>query len=339
MLNRKKCPFCGGNYFVTLDNEFHCLRCGRKGNENSFRYFQGLAIPDKTEKKDELFSIYKETAMWYFLNLRNYSSKCRGYYVKRGLSNHTITSFGLGYAPKYGLEKHLKLKGFSERDIVESQLVCVADDGRHYDFFRNRAMIPILNEEGYVVAFGGRALESDCKVKYINSRESELFNKTNLLFAYNFAKNSSREGMICCEGYMDAIAMHQYGFDNAVASLGTSFTLSQAKLISEHTNKVWLAYDSDEAGQKATEKNLEMLRRVNINARVVDLSPYKDPDEFLKNAGALEFDKRLYQAEDGILYSISKMDNKKDIVKLLYPLLSTLEQVEYYVGLLKKSKS
>lgn len=335
MLNRKKCPFCGGNYFVTLDNEFHCLMCGRKGNENSFRYFQGLAIPDKTEKKDELLAIYKETAMWYFLNLKNYSSKCRGYYVKRGLSNHTITSFGLGYAPKYGLEKHLKLKGFSERDIVESQLVCVADDGRHYDFFRNRAMIPILNEDGYVVAFGGRALESDCKVKYINSRESELFNKTNLLFAYNFAKNSSREGMICCEGYMDAISMHQYGFDNAVASLGTSFTLSQAKLIAEHTNKVWLAYDSDEAGQKATEKNLEMLRRVNINARVVDLSPYKDPDEFLKNAGALEFDKRLYQSEDGILYTIKKLDNKKDAVKLLYPLLTTLEQVDYYTGLLK----
>lgn len=134
---------------------------------------------------------------------------------------------------------------------------------------------------------------------------------------------------------MDAIAMHQYGFDNAVASLGTSFTISQAKLIAEHTDKVWLAYDSDEAGQKATEKNLEMLRKVNINARVVDLSPYKDPDEFLKNAGAVEFDKRLYQAEDGILYSISKMDNKKDIVKLLYPLLSTLEQAEYYTGFIK----
>lgn len=334
MLIRKKCPFCGSDYFLSLDDEFNCLKCGRKGNVNSFRFYQGLEIPDKSKDNSVLYDIYKETAMWYFLNLKNYSSECYRYYQKRGFSNHTIESFGLGYAPKYGLEKHLKLKGFTISDILESQLVCTADDGRHYDFFRNRAMIPILNEKGQVVAFGGRTLSNN-KAKYINSKESLIFNKTNLLFSYGNAKKSLRKGIICCEGYMDVISMHQYGFDNAVASLGTSFTLNQAKLIASETDTVFLAYDSDEAGKTATLKNLDLLRKININAYVIDLSPYKDPDEFLKNAGPVEFENRIRQAEDGLIYTIRQMDKKEDVVELLYPLLSTIEQVEYYTKFFK----
>ena len=180
------------------------------------------------------------------------------------------------------------------------------------DKFWNRIMVPILDINGKVIGFGGRVL-GDGLPKYVNTRETSIFDKGRTLFAMNLARRSKRRGIIICEGYMDVIAMHQAGFDNAVASLGTAFTIGQASLIKRYTDEVYLAYDSDEAGTKATLKNIGILREVELTTRVIDLRPYKDPDEFIKGLGVSEFENRIKSAVTGIAFEIDTISARFDL--------------------------
>ena len=214
-----------------------------------------------------------------------------------------MRNFGLGYADKYsdGLYKYLKSRGYSDDLMRDSGLVNFTEKYGAQDIFWNRVMVPITDIGGKVIAFGGRVL-GDAKPKYLNTKETDIFNKRRNLFAMNIAKRSRRRGIILCEGYMDVISMHQAGFDNAVASLGTAFTEEQALIIKRYTSEVYLAYDSDGAGRQATLKAIEILRNADMTQRVIDMSPYKDPDEFIKALGAEEYEQRIKDAKPGLLF-------------------------------------
>ena len=329
--------------------EFHCLECGRRGNLFNFVYECKKQNIDDTmhffnkhiqkNKDSVIYKIYTETAKYYYENMKTEKDKkTYKYFKNRGFSDKTINHFGLGYSKYEGLYSHLSKLGFEKEQILNSGL-CRQNEKGVYDFFRNRAMIPIIDKDGRICAFGGRTMGEDNR-KYINSSEHDVFFKGSTLFAFNFAKKSFREGLICCEGYMDVIAMHQAGFNNAVASLGTAFTNEHAQLIRSHTDKVWLAYDNDEAGIKATIKNIQILRTVGIEAKIINLSPYKDPDELIKSAGSTEYEKRLKNAKDGIFFEIDILFSnckeeksfKEEVTKLLLPHIKSINDMDKYVG-------
>ena len=349
------CPFhrqFTPTFFVDIKNqEFRCLECGRSGNLLDFVHIYSksfyktaeifnIELPIK-EEDNEYYKICTEAAKWFYSNMKSsYGKVGYGYFREnRRFLDYTINHFGMGYSYKKGLYNHLLSLGFSKESILDSGLCREGDDGSIYDFFRNRAMIPIINEDGKIVGFGGRALNGE-KNKYINSSDHPLFDKSSMLFALNFAKDSKRKGLIICEGYMDVVSMHQAGFDNAVASLGTAFTSEHAKLIKKYTNGVWLAYDSDEAGVIATQKNIKILRDAGVQARIIDMKPYKDPDEFIKNLGAEEFNNRILNAKDSIEFEIDvifsrckhKSSYKKEVTKFLFPIMHSMDMIKKYVS-------
>ena len=252
------------------------------------------------------------------------------YFLNRGLSKKTITKFGLGFAPNdwRELTKHLKSQGFSESELIEAGLVRRSDKGC-YDNFRNRVMTPIIDVYGNVIAFGGRVLD-DSKPKYINTGDTLAYKKTNELFGLNFAKDSGKRTLILCEGYMDVIAMHQAGFTNAVAGCGTALTSEQVRLISRYADEVILAYDADEAGQKAVDKAIQLFKQTNLKIRVPALQYGKDPDEIIKNVGAEKFGAMLEGAASDLEFKIleirkrhnlnltqGKLDFANEVVRLL----------------------
>ena len=252
------------------------------------------------------------------------------YFLNRGLTKKTITKFGLGFAPNdwRELTRHLKSQGFSESELVEAGLARRSDKGC-YDNFRNRVMTPIIDVYGNVIAFGGRVLD-DSKPKYINTGDTLAYKKTNELFGLNFAKDSGKRTLILCEGYMDVIAMHQAGFTNAVAGCGTALTSEQVRLISRYADEVILAYDADEAGQKAVDKAIQLFKQTNLKIRIPALQYGKDPDEIIKNVGAEKFGAMLEGAASDLEFKIldirkrhnlnltqGKIDFVNDIVKLL----------------------
>ena len=362
------CPFHHEktpSFHVSKDKQmYHCFGCGVGGNVYTFvmeyenfsfpeavRYLaerSGISLPEQElseeqKKKENYKSILKDinkSAAAYFhylLTQSEHSATGLEYYHGRGLTHETIQHFGLGYADVYqnDLYKYLRNKGYTDSQIKDAGLVRFDEKHGATDMFWNRVMVPILDINGKVIGFGGRVL-GDGLPKYINTQETQIFDKGHNLFAMNLARRSKRRGIIICEGYMDVISMHQAGFDNAVASLGTALTLGQASLIKRYTDEVYLAYDSDEAGTKATLKNVNTLRTVGLTTRVVDLSPHKDPDEFIKANGADAFEPRITDAVTGIMYEVNTLsktyrlkdpEEKVRFSKEVAKRLSTIEEV------------
>ncbi len=265
-----------------------------------------------SDKRSLLLEIHKKAAAFYYYQLKKPVGK-RGYdyLTKRGLSDLTIRHFGLGYADAYGdsLYRYLKKDGYADLLLQESGLFLFDEKKGVSDKFWNRVMFPIMDERGRVIGFGGRVM-GEGKPKYLNSPESSLFNKRRHLYALNYARRSRKKGIILCEGYMDVITMHQAGFDNAVASLGTALTQEQAALLKRFTDEVLLLYDSDNAGTMAALRAAPILRAAGIHSRIVRLSPYKDPDEFIKAEGAEAFGKRLNEAQNMFLFEADQIEQQ-----------------------------
>lgn len=330
------CPFHHEktpSFHVSRDKQmYHCFGCGVGGNVYTFimeyenysfpeavkllAQRSGTALPEKEmsdeqRRKESYRTMLKDmnrTAAAYFhylLMKTEHGKKAMDYLRGRGLTEETIVKFGMGYSDIYenDLYKYLRGKGYTDAQLKDSGLVDIYEGKGGTDKFWNRVMVPILDINGKVIGFGGRVL-GDGLPKYINTRETQVFDKGHNLFAMNLARRSKRRGIIICEGYMDVIALHQAGFDNAVASLGTAFTIGQAEIIKRFTDEVYLAYDSDGAGTKATLKNLSILREVGLVNRVIDMKPCKDPDEFIQSMGKDAFEERIRNATTGIVFEI-----------------------------------
>ena len=263
-------------------------------------------VREKAQEKAELLEINKQAAQYYYYQLRTEKGEAGYRYLTgRGLTDETMRSFGLGYSDKFsdGLYRYLKAKGYKDERLRESGLFNVDERHGMYDKFWNRVIFPIMDVNSRVIGFGGRVM-GDGKPKYLNSPETKIFDKSRNLYGLNAARKSRKNYLILCEGYMDVISMHQAGFTNAVASLGTALTSGHASLLKRYTQEVLLLYDSDEAGIRAALRGIPILREAGVNSRVVDLKPYKDPDEFIKNMGAEAFEERLKQASDSFLFRI-----------------------------------
>lgn len=309
---------------------YKCFGCGVGGNVLTFvMEYENLTFPEAMEmlaeqagidlpkqemtaqqKQQEgirqtLLEINKKAARYYFALLKSSRGKVGyDYLTGRELTDETILHFGLGFAGQGGgeLYQYLKKEGYSDQILKETGLFKMDERGV-YDKFWNRVMFPIMDVNNRVIGFGGRVM-GDAKPKYLNSPETKIFDKSRNLFGLNYAKRGKRNNMILCEGYMDVIALHQAGFTNAVASLGTAFTEQQANLIRRYTDEVLLTYDSDGAGVKAAMRAIPMLRRAGITGKVIHMEPYKDPDEFIKNLGADEFEKRIEEAQNSFFFEI-----------------------------------
>ena len=312
-------------------NMFYCFGCGAGGsaitflmkyNNCTFREaLQDLAdraqitLPapnysEETKKREQhrqdLLAVNKEAATYYYKLLRSRKGE-RGmkYFTDRALSAETMKMFGLGFADgaRSDLTDHLRKKGFSDELILESDVAVFNEKQGLHDRFFNRVMFPIQDVRGRVIGFGGRVL-GDAKPKYINSSDTQIFDKGRNLYALNLARRTKADHLILCEGYMDVIAMHQAGFNQAVASLGTAFTPGQAALLRRYTKRVLLAYDSDGAGVRAALRNIGILRNGGLESSVIDLRPHKDPDEFIKAEGKEAFQARIDSAENSFFYEL-----------------------------------
>lgn len=318
---------------------YKCFGCGVAGNVITFiMEYENYTFPEameflaeqagvtiskselspemKREKnlRTELVQINAKAASYYYAKLKSSAGKTGyEYFLSRGLSEETIRHFGLGYAGQGGSElyRYLKSQGYADQVLKETGLFKMDERGV-YDKFWNRVMFPIMDINNRVIGFGGRVM-GDAKPKYLNSPETKLFNKSKNLFGLNYAKLGKKKNIILCEGYMDVIAMHQAGFTNAVASLGTAFTSEQAVILRRYTDEVLLTYDSDQAGVKAALRAIPMLRDAGINARIVHMEPYKDPDEFIKGLGSEEFEKRMAEAQNAFLFEIEVLRKSYDI--------------------------
>lgn len=314
---------------------FYCFGCGAGGDAVSFikrienidyidalkylcdRY--GMQMPQDgydnsmSKKRRRVYEANRAAAKYFNSVLNSPEGKIGlDYYKNRGLTDHTIKKFGLGYAPDKwnGLMYHLKSLGFSLEDMLAAGLIRKGKaSSKYFDTFRNRVMTPIIDVRGNVIAFGGRVLD-DSKPKYINTGDTIVYKKTNELFALNFAKDSGKSTMILCEGYMDVIAMNQAGFTNAVAGCGTALTGEQVQLISRYADEVVLAYDGDEAGQKAVQKAMRMFKNVDVKVRVPKLQYGKDPDEIIKNVGAEKFAAMIDGATNETEYKLLNLRNR-----------------------------
>ena len=319
---------------------YYCFGCGAGGNVftflmeyENFTFVEalkfladraGVELPqmeyskeakEQADLKNTLLEINKQAAKYYYYQLHTERGK-QGYdYLKgRGLSDDTIRKFGLGYSDKYGslLYRFLKEKGYDDEILRQSGLFLADEVHGMQDKFWNRVIYPIMDANSRVIGFGGRVM-GDGKPKYLNSPETKIFDKSRNLYGLNLARSSRRKNLIICEGYMDVISMHQAGFNNAVASLGTALTSLQAGLMKRYTDEVLVIYDSDEAGVKAALRAIPMLKGVGLTTRVVNLRPYKDPDEFIQHEGCEAFEKRLEEAENSVLYEIRMKERDFDL--------------------------
>lgn len=315
---------------------YHCFGCGVGGNVitfvmeyENFTFVEavkfladraGISLPqtayydeERTQRdlKTKLLEINKIAATYYYHRLKSPDGKLGlNYLLKRGLSLELINKFGLGYSGQSGgLYKYLKDKGYDD-DILKETGLFTYERGV-YDKFFNRVMFPIMDINNKVIGFGGRVM-GDAKPKYLNSPETKLFDKSRNLYGLNIARTSRKSNLIICEGYMDVISLHQAGFNQAVASLGTALTPGQARLMKRYTNNVLITYDSDEAGTKAALRAIPILKEAGLSTKVINMSPYKDPDEFIKALGADAFQERIDKAENSFMYEISVIEKKYD---------------------------
>jgi DNA primase len=319
---------------------YYCFGCGAGGNVFTFimNYENysfaeavkmladkaGVSLPEveyneqmraKENRRARLLEINKEAAKYYYYQLRAPQGKIGyDYFTGRKLSDETMKNFGLGFANKTSndLCLYLKKKGYSDELVRDAGLAIFHEKTGMSDKFWNRVMFPIQDMNHRVIGFGGRVMgEGD--PKYLNSPETEIFDKSRNLYGLNFARTSRAGNFIICEGYMDVIAMQQAGFKQAVASLGTAFTSGQANLLRRYTEQVLLCYDSDSAGTKAALRAIGILKEAGITGKVINLKPYKDPDEFIKNLGAEAFEERIEQAENSFLFEIRQLEAGYDL--------------------------
>lgn len=317
---------------------FYCFGCGAGGDVITFikkisnlEYVEavkllasraGMPMPNEEDKAGEMrrkvLAINRDAARYFYDQLNKPTPEAalaREYWRKRrGLSDDTIRRFGLGYAPdSYSdLLHYLKGRGYNEEELLESGLVRRSERGNLYNLFRHRMITPIIDLRGNVIAFGGRVLD-DSKPKYINSPETVVYKKSRTLFALNIAKRSTSRRYILCEGYMDVISMHQAGFDTAVCACGTALTPEQVKLIGEYADEVILSYDSDEAGQKAAARSLELFAPSPARVSVLNIPGAKDPDEFIKKFGRDRFEMLLNGTANATEFKLAKIRAKYDI--------------------------
>ena len=310
---------------------YYCFGCGAGGNVFTFimeyenfsfgealKFLAdrvGVELPQIEYSKEaqaqanlrsSLLEIQKAAASYFYYNLRRENGKTAYHYLKnRGLSYETMKKFGLGYSDKYSddLYQYLKKKGYSDELLLESGLFQADERKGIYDKFWNRVIFPIMDVNNRVIGFGGRVM-GEGMPKYLNSPETKIFDKSRNLYGLNIARTSRKKQLIICEGYMDVISMHQAGFTNAVASLGTALTSGHASLIKRYTDEVLLLYDSDEAGVRAALRGIPILRSAGVKSKVVDLKPYKDPDEFIKAEGPERFEERLSKAMNSFLFIV-----------------------------------
>lgn len=319
---------------------YYCFGCGAGGNVFTFlmEYENysfvealkvladraGVELPkmeysrkaqEKAELRTVLLEINKLAAKYFYAQLKSEQGKTAYTYLKdRQLSDAAITAFGLGYSNKYSddLYRYLKMKGYSDEMLLKAGLISADEKHGAYDKFWNRVMFPIMDANNRVIGFGGRVM-GDGKPKYLNSPETPVFDKSRNLYGLHRARTSRKPYFIICEGYMDVIALHQAGFTNAVASLGTALTAGHASLIKRYVNEVYLTYDSDEAGTKAALRAVPILKSVGITAKVIRMDPYKDPDEFIKNLGADAFEERIHKARNGFLFGLEMLERDYDM--------------------------
>lgn len=337
------CPFHNEkspSFSVSSDKQmYYCFGCGAGGNVITFLMeyenynFKealevlaeraGIELPQQSlsveakanwDLKTRLLEMHKEAALYYYHLLKSEQGQIGyNYLTNRGLSEQTIRSFGLGYSSSYpnDLYQFLKGKGYKDSELKESGLVSISEKGV-YDKFWNRVMFPIMDTNNRVIGFGGRVM-GDGNPKYLNSPETKIFDKSRNLYGLNVAKKSKKGYFLICEGYMDVISLHQAGFTNAVASLGTAFTSGHALLLKRYTEQVILTYDSDEAGKRAALRAIPILKEVGIGVKVLNMKPYKDPDEFIKHLGAEEFEQRIKTAMNGFLFEIEVLKEQYEM--------------------------
>ena len=338
------CPFHGektASFSVAPDKGiYYCFGCHKGGNAVNFMMeIEGLSYPDavrnlakrvglevpddeqyqsRYRQQERLWALHKEAARFFHAKLNApEGAAALQYALGRGMPKSTIINFGIGYAPDTwsSLVDHLRRKGYTDQELRDSGLVTISKkNGNLFDRFRDRLMFPIIDVRGNVIGFGGRIMKKDDNAaKYLNSPETLIFNKRKNLFGLNVAKKTKLPYMILVEGYMDAIALHQYGFDCAVASLGTSLTEEHAVLLSRYTENVVLIYDGDEAGQRAAQRAIPMLEKAGLSIKVLQLKDAKDPDEYLKKFGADKFQLLLNDSSNRVEYQLNAIRKKYDL--------------------------
>ena len=338
------CPFHGektASFSVAPDKGiYYCFGCHKGGGVINFQMeIEGLSYPDavralaervgmqvpedeqyqsRYRQQERLWALHKEAARFFHSQLYGPNGRAAlEYALGRGMPKSTLTTFGIGYAPDSwdAMVKAMRAKGYTDQELKDSGLVTVSQkNGNLFDRFRDRLMFPIIDVRGNVIGFGGRIMKKDDKAaKYLNSPETLIFNKRKNLFALNLAKKSKLGYLILVEGYMDAIALHQYGFDCAVASLGTALTEDGAALLSRYTDQVVLIYDGDTAGQRATQRAIPILEKAGLQVKVLQMRDAKDPDEFLKKFGADRFKVLLEESSNRVEYQLNAIRRKYDL--------------------------
>ncbi|MBQ7767608.1 MAG: DNA primase [Oscillospiraceae bacterium] len=338
------CPFHGektASFSVAPDKGiYYCFGCHKGGSAINFMMeLEGLSYPDAVRSlakrvgmevpedeqyqsryraQERLWALHKEAARFFHSQLYAPVGKAAlDYALGRGMNKAILTQFGVGYAPDSwdSLIKAMKAKGYTEQELIDSGLVTKSQkNGNIFDRFRDRLMFPVIDVRGYVIAFSGRTMKKDDDVaKYLNSPETAIFNKRKNLFGLNLAKKTKENSLILVEGNVDVVALHQYGFNNAVASLGTSLTEEQAALITRYVEQVILLYDSDKAGQNATQRAIPILEKAGLRVKVLHVHDAKDPDEFLKKFGPDKFRLLLAESSDRVEYQINAIRAKYDL--------------------------
>ncbi len=338
------CPFHNektGSFSVSPNKQmYYCFGCGAGGNVFTFlmQYenftFQeamqtladrvGIELPKQemsqaqkkeADRRTRLLEINKEAAKYFYMLLRSpRGERALAYFRKRELSDETMQKFGLGYSEQYSddLYRYLRKKGYDDDILKDTGLVTIDEARGGRDKFWNRAMFPIMDVHNRVIGFGGRVM-GEGEPKYLNSPETKIFDKSRNLYGLNIARSTRKSQLLLCEGYMDVISLHQAGFDNAVASLGTALTSGHANLLKRYTKEVYLTYDSDGAGVKAALRAIPILKEVGIITKVINMRPYKDPDEFIKALGAEEYQGRIDEAENSFMFEIRIMQENYDM--------------------------
>ena len=359
------CPFHNEkspSFSVSRNKQmYYCFGCGVGGNVYTFimsyenftfieavKYLadrSNIKLPEveyskeareRADLKATLFEINKEAAKYFYFQLRNNQGKYAYDYLRqRNISDETIVNFGLGYSNQYSddLYKHLRNLNYSEDLIRQAGLIQADEKQGNYDRFWNRVMFPIMDHSSKVIGFGGRVM-GEGKPKYLNSPETPIFDKSKNLYGINRARTSRKSYFLVCEGYFDVIALYQKGYTNSVATLGTALTYGHANLIKRYVDEVYLTYDNDEAGVKAATRSIPILTEAGLIARVIDLQPYKDPDDFMNNLGIEEFEKRIQNAKNGFMYGLEvlgrefRLDTPEDKTRFFNEVASRLLNFE-----------
>ncbi len=338
------CPFHNektASFSVSGNKQmYYCFGCGAGGNVFTFlmqyenytfgeamqvladrvgielpRQEMSAAQKKEADRRTLLLGIQKEAAKYFYTLLRSPRGKrAYDYFTGRKLTPETMQKFGLGYSDQYSddLYRYLKKKGYEDSVLKETGLVSIDEVRGGHDKFWNRAMFPIMDVHNRVIGFGGRVM-GEGEPKYLNSPETKIFDKSRNLYGLNLARCTKKPQLLLCEGYMDVIALHQAGFDNAVASLGTSLTSGHANLLKRYTKEVYLTYDSDGAGVRAALRAIPILKEVGIITKIINMQPYKDPDEFIGALGAEEYQKRIDNAENSFLFEIRILEQNYDM--------------------------